>query len=136
MTTLDEYVDSFELLEDWDQRYEYLIELGEQLDELPESDKTEDNRVKACLSRVWIVASLEDGRIRLHGDCDNSITKGILAVLINICDGMTAQQIIDTDMDNIFHQLHLYDHLSPNRHVGVYAMFEKLKEKAREADGK
>ena len=133
MTKLDEYVDSFELLDDWDQRYEYLIELGEQLPAMPEHLKTEENRVKACLSKVWIDMYAEGPGIHILGDCNNSITKGVLAVLINLCDGLSAEQIRNTDMDEIFRRLKLYDHLSPNRHVGVYAMFELMKDKAEAA---
>jgi cysteine desulfuration protein SufE len=133
MTSLQEYVESFELMDDWDQRYEYLVELGEQLPEMPEALKTEDNRVKACMSKVWISMRSENGRIKILGDCDTSVIKGVLALLINLCNGLSAQQIQQIDMDEIFQQLCLDEHLSPNRHVGVYAMFELMKQKAGEA---
>lgn len=133
MATIDEYVDDFDLLDDWEQRYEYLVELGEQLPPMAEHLKTEDNRVKACISKVWIHMVDEDGYIRIVGDCDTSVTKGILALLINLCDGKTAEQIQQIDMDDMFERLSLDEHLSPNRHVGVYAMFELMKQKAREA---
>lgn len=133
MTSLQEYVESFELMDDWDQRYEYLVELGEQLPEMPEALKTENNRVKACMSKVWISMRSENGRIKILGDCDTSVIKGVLALLINLCNGLSADQIQQIDMDEIFQQLYLDEHLSPNRHVGVYAMFELMKQKAREA---
>ncbi len=133
MTQLDEIVDIFELLGDWDQRYEYLIELGEKLPLMPGKFKTEENRVKGCMSQVWISAYLENDQVKFHGDCDTSVIKGILALLVSLCDGLTVQQIQDLDMDEIFKGLKLDEHLSPNRHVGVYAMFDLMKQKAAEA---
>lgn len=134
MSRLDEIVDNFEFLDDWDQRYEYLIELGEQLPEMPDDLKTEDNRVKACMSKVWIYMRQQGAGIHIQGDCDTSVIKGVLALLISLCQGKTAQQIQQIDMDEIFQRLSLYDHLSPNRHVGVYAMFELMKQKAAQAE--
>jgi cysteine desulfuration protein SufE len=133
MTQLDEIVDIFELLGDWDQRYEYLIELGEKLPPMPAELQTEENRVKGCMSQVWIDAYLEDDQVKFHGECDTSVIKGILALLISLCDGLTAQQIEALDMDEIFKGLKLDEHLSPSRHVGVYAMFDLMKQKAAKA---
>ena len=133
MTELDEMVDIFELLGDWDQRYQYLIELGEKLPAMPEELKTEDNKVRGCMSQVWITARVEDGWVRFLGDSDTSVIKGILALLIGLCEGMTAEQIQALNMDEIFQRLNLDEHLSPNRHVGVYAMFDLMKQKAAQA---
>lgn len=130
MTQLNEIVDIFELLGDWDQRYQYLIELGEKLPPMPDRLKTDDNKVKGCMSQVWIHVYHEDGMIKFHGDSDTSVIKGILALLISLCDGLSAQQIQALDMDEIFRGLKLDEHLSPSRHVGVYAMFDLMKQKA------
>ena len=134
MTQLDEFVDSFELLGDWDQRYQFLIELGEKLPPMPEDLKVESNRVKACMSKVWIDASVENGIVSFRGDCDTSVIKGVLALLISLCDGLTAEQIQQSNMDEIFERLNLAEHLSPNRHVGVYAIFDLMQQKAAEAE--
>lgn len=134
MATLDEMVDIFELLGDWDQRYQYLIELGEKLPVMQEDAKINDNKVQGCMSQVWVTASQQDGVIQFQGDCDTSVIKGILALLIDLCTGMSAAQINDIDMDEIFIRLNLDEHLSPNRHVGVYAIFELMKQKARAAE--
>jgi cysteine desulfuration protein SufE len=135
MTTLDEIVDSFELLGDWDQRYQYLTELGEKLPVMPESLKTEENKVNGCMSQVW-VSAYNDAQnaelIKYHGDCDTSIIKGVLAVLIQLVSGKKPEVIEKLDVDQIFTRLQLDENLSPNRHVGVYAIVELMKQQARE----
>ena len=136
MTSLDEIVEVFELLGDWDQRYQYLIELGEQLPDMPEELKTEDNKVKGCMSQVWISPYPDEedsNNWHFHGDCDTAIIKGVLALLIQLVDGKTVDQIHQLDVDEIFEKLQLYDHLSPNRHVGVYAIVELMKQQLTEA---
>lgn len=133
MLQLDETVDIFELLGDWEQRYQYLVELGEKLPAMPQRLKTDDNKVKGCMSQVWVYARLKDDSVRFYGDCDTSVIKGILALLISLCEGRTAAQIQKLDMDEIFQRLNLDEHLSPNRHVGVYAIFDLMKQKAAQA---
>jgi cysteine desulfuration protein SufE len=134
MTKLADIVDTFELLGDWDQRYQYLIELGEKLPAMPDALKTEDNRVKPCMSTVYVAAYADRDhpeRVRYHGDCDTAIIKGVLALLIELCSGRTVEEIQAIDMDEIFAQLQLGEHLSPNRHVGVYAIVDLMKSQAR-----
>lgn len=130
MTTLDEIVDIFELLGDWDQRYAYLTELGEKLPSMPESDKVDENKVKGCMSQVWITAEMNNGRILFKGDCDTSIIKGVLAVLIELTNGRHLDEIKQLDVDEFFERLQLDEHLSPNRHIGVYAIVDLMKTKA------
>lgn len=133
MTDLPEIVSTFELLGDWETRYQYLVELGEQLAPLDEQARIEPNRVKACMSKVWLHAWEEppaSGHIRFGGDCDSSIIKGVLALLIQLADGKTLHQIEAIDMDEFFMQLQLGEHLSPNRHVGVYAIVDLMKQQA------
>ena len=133
MASIDDLIGDFALLEDWDTRYQYLVELGEQLAPMPDDLKTEDNRVKACMSKLWISAypdAADPNRIRLHGDCDTAIIKGVLAVLIDISSGHTSEEIAAIDFDRLFQQLELAEHLSPNRHVGIYAIVDKLRQQA------
>ena len=135
MTTLDEIVDIFELLGDWDQRYAYLVELGEQMPAMPEDEKIEDNKVKGCMSQVWVRAHASkdnDQHINFNGDCDTSIIKGVLALLIQMTSANTLEDIEKLDVDEFFERLELDEHLSPNRHVGVYAIVELMKKQARE----
>jgi len=136
MTQLADIVEAFELLGDWDTRYQYLVELGEQLPALPEAERIEPNRVKACMSKVWVYAWQDPSRpgsIHFGGDCDTSIIKGVLALLIRLADGKRVAEIEAIDMDEFFEQLRLDEHLSPNRHVGVYAIIDLMKQKAAAA---
>jgi cysteine desulfuration protein SufE len=134
MKKLDEIVDIFELLGDWDQRYQYLIELGEKLPSMPEHSRTIENQVRGCMSQVWVTATCKENRIKFTGDSDTSVIKGILALLIDLCNDMSVAEINTIDMDEIFTRLNLDEHLSPNRHVGVYAIFELMKRKAQAAE--
>jgi len=131
---LDEVVEIFDILGDWDQRYQYLVELGEKMPPMPEEYKTEENKVKGCMSQVWVRAyrDPEDpSKIRYYGDCDTSIIKGVLALIIQLMEGKTLEEIEKMDVDDFFRRLNLDEHLSPNRHFGVYALVELMKEQAR-----
>lgn len=130
---LTEIVDTFELIGDWDQRYAYLIELGERLPRMPQELKTDDNRVKPCMSTVYVSAYRDPhmpGGVRYHGDCDTAVIKGVLALLIELSAGQTNAAIQALDVDEIFERLQLDEHLSPNRHVGVYAIVDLMKDQA------
>jgi len=130
---IDDIIDTFELLGDWDQRYEYLVELGERLAPMQPADKTDANRVMECMSTVHVVPRPVDGsgRLRFSGDCDTAIIKGVVALLVGLFSDKTAAEIEDTDVDALFEGLQLEEHLSPNRHVGVYAIVNKMKGQAR-----
>ena len=133
MTNLDDIVDTFELLGDWEQRYSYLVELGERLLPMPEKLKTEENKVKGCMSQVWVHAYIDpvdSTLIKFDGDCDTSVIKGVLALLISLTSGKTLKEIEALDMDEFFQRLKLDEHLSPNRHVGIYAIVDLMKQQA------
>jgi cysteine desulfuration protein SufE len=109
------------------------MELGEKLPGMPEGLKTEDNRVKACMSTVYVSAYRDEqdpNRIRYHGFCDTAIIRGVLALLIQLCSGRTVEEIRNIDMDEVFERLQLGEHLSPNRHVGIYAIVDLMKAQA------
>jgi cysteine desulfuration protein SufE len=135
MITLDEIVDVFELLGDWEQRYQYLVELGESLPDMPQEYYTDDNKVKGCMSQVWLQVYADEDepdKLHYHGDCDTSVIKGVLALLFQLTDGKSADEIQRLDVDEMFERLKLDEHLSPNRHVGVYSIVELMKQQARE----
>ena len=133
MSEIEEIVDAFEFLDDWDARYQYLIELGEDLPEMPIGLKTEEHWVKPCMSTVHVAAQRvpeQPELIRFVGDCDTAIIKGVLALLIDLLSYRTLDEIRAMDVDGLFKQLQLEEHLSPNRHVGIYAIVDKLRERA------
>ena len=131
---IQEILDTFELLGDWDQRYQYLVEIGERLPAMPADDKREENRVKECMSTVYSAARPDPqhpGRLRYTGDCDTSIIRGVVALLVELFSAKTPAEILALDVDALFEGLHLEEHLSPSRHVGVYAIVDKMKGQAR-----
>ena len=131
---IEDIIEDFELLGDWDARYQYLVEIGERLPEMPSAEKTEANRVKECMSTVHVAAHPDGSvppRLSYLGDCDTAIIKGVVAILVRLFSGKTPAEIEGLDVDALFEGLHLEEHLSPNRHVGVYAIVEKLKGQAR-----
>ena len=133
MTDLQDIVEAFELLGDWESRYQYLIELGENLPEMPEANRTEERRVKACMSKVWTRAypdAVDSNHVCFEGECDTAVIKGVLALLIELTSGKTVQEIRQLDLDEVFERLRLGEHLSPNRHVGVYAIVDLMKQQA------
>lgn len=139
----DEIVDEFSDLTDWMDRYAYIIDLGNTLPEFPESEKTPQNLIEGCQSRVWITASREeDGRIHLSADSDAMIVKGIASLLLKVLSDHTPQEILDADLYFI-DKIGLSDHLSPTRSNGLVAMVKEIKNYARafkaleagEADG-
>jgi cysteine desulfuration protein SufE len=133
LSNVAEILDTFELLGDWDQRYQYLVELGEALPPLDDAERTEANRIKPCMSQVWLSTRRDEAdpaRLRLAGDCDTSIIKGVVALLVSLADGRTPREILEIDFDGLFEGMHLAEHLSPSRHVGIYAIVETLKQQA------
>jgi len=129
-------VETFEILGDWDQRYQYLVELGERLAPMPAADRTEANRVKECMSTVYTAVHSKNqadqsATLGFTGDCDTAIIKGVVALLVGLFSGKTPAEIEALDVDALFDGLHLEEHLSPNRHVGVYAIVGRMKAQAR-----
>ncbi|MBK5937984.1 SufE family protein [Halochromatium roseum] len=131
--SIQDIIDTFDLLGDWDQRYQYLVEIGERLPAMEPADKIDANRVMECMSTVHVVAKPESGAIRFDGDCDTAIIKGVVALLVGLFSGKTAAEIEALDVDALFEGLQLEEHLSPNRHVGVYAIVNKMKGQAARA---
>lgn len=136
MLTPEEVIDNFDFLDSWEARYAYLVELGEALPPLDDAYRIESNRVQGCMSKVWVYPLPDDdraGALRYVGDCDTSIIKGVLALVIRLLSGRTADEIAELDLDDLFHKLKLAEHLSPNRHFGIYSLVEKMKAQAQDA---
>lgn len=133
MSEIADYIDAFELLGDWDARYAYLVEIGEKLEPLPKALRTEANRVKGCMSTVHVAAVADPDRaglIRYFGDCDTAIIKGVVAILVELLSHKTPREVLNVDVDQLFTGLKLEEHLSPNRHFGIYAIVELMKVQA------
>lgn len=133
---LNEIIANFELLEEWDDRYRYLIELGRTLKPMAEAAHTEDNRVRGCASQVWLLTSTEgasgpDMRVHFAGDSDAHIVRGLVALTLAIYSGKRAADILATDASAVFEQLGLSAHLTPQRSNGVRSMVERIKADAR-----
>lgn len=127
---VDELVDTFEMLGDWEERYRYLIEIGRKLPPMPEVEKTEGSKVRGCMSQVWLTHQVNAGpplSLSFHGDSDAHIVKGLIALLFKLTDGRTPQQILDTDIAAAFTRLGLENHITMNRRNGFYAMVERIK---------
>lgn len=124
----DRVIETFDFLNDWDARYHFITELGEQLPKFPDVDRVDAYLVPECMSTVFIQALRDpQGHYTFRGDCDTSTVKGVVAILLAMFHGKTAEQIADFDADTGFETLGLFDHLSPSRHVGVYAMVQRVK---------
>jgi cysteine desulfuration protein SufE len=134
MTLLDELIADFELIDDWDERYRYLIEIGRQLEPLPEAARTEANKVRGCASQVWLETTrAPDGRIIFRGDSDAHIVRGLVRLTLAIFSGRTPAEIAASDHAAVFDRLGLSQHLTPQRSNGVRAMVERIKADARAA---
>lgn len=124
--SIDELLDTFSLLDGWEDRYQFVIDLGESLPAMPEEYKNESTFVKGCTSQVWLMPDVKEGRFYFYGDSDAHIVKGLIAILYVIYTGKTAAEITSLNINDIFTELELSEHLSPNRRNGFYAMVEKL----------
>ena len=138
MTDIAEIIDNFEVLDDWDDRYRYLIELGRQLPPLPQSAYTDANKVQGCASQVWLETDVRPNgaagpMLTFVGDSDAHIVRGLIAILLGLFSGMTAKDILDTDALALFDKIGLREHLTPQRSNGFRSMVERIRSDARAA---
>ena len=135
--TIDEIKDNFSLLDDWDDRYRYVIELGRLLDPMPEAEHSQANKVQGCASQVWLsrqVVRADDNKPLLSylGDSDAHIVRGLIAILLTLYSDRSPQEILATDAIAAFDELGFRDHLTPQRSNGLRAMVERIRADARE----
>jgi cysteine desulfuration protein SufE len=138
MTAIDDIRENFELLEDWDDRYRYVIELGRTLEPMPEAEHSAANKVQGCASQVWLSKKVErdttgEALLKYLGDSDAHIVRGLIAILLTLYSGHTPQQILSTDAIAIFNEFGFREHLTPQRSNGLRAMVERIRADAREA---
>ncbi len=134
-----EIADNLSFLDDWEERLNYVIELGQALPPMPDAEKTDQNRVKGCVSNVWLVSSLDQSgdqtAMTFRGQSDAIITKGLVAVLIALYSGRPATEVADTDAVEWFRKVGLSEHLGMQRSNGLVAMVNRIRSEARAVAG-
>lgn len=130
-TTIEDILDTFEFIEDWEERYGIIIDLGKNLPPLNDVYKVEDYRVRGCQSQVWLVPEITgegaDKVITFKGDSDAVIVRGLVGLMLVIFSGKSPQEILDTDAKAYLEQMNLKEHLSPLRANGLFSMMERIK---------
>ncbi len=137
---IQDLLDDFEFLDDWEDRYRYVIELGRKLAPLPEEDRTPANKVNGCASQVWLATTISPSKddpqqplLTFVGDSDAHIVRGLISILFVIFSNKHADEIIEIDVKKIFHQIGLDEHLSPQRANGLVSMVGRIKSDAQTA---
>ena len=136
LPALDTIIDDFAFLDDWEDKYRYVIELGKSLPEMPESEKTPEHKVHGCVSQVWLVSSVEDGDdpvVTFRGASDAHIVSGLVAIMIAAMSGRKSSEIEAFDAHALMQSLGLEDNLTPQRSNGLRAMVRRMKDEARAA---
>ncbi|WP_395517280.1 SufE family protein [Pseudorhizobium flavum] len=135
MATLEQIIDDFAFLDEWEDRYRYVIELGKALPELPQEKRTAQNKVQGCASQVWLVSHPEDGSadpvLTFEGDSDAHIVRGLVAIVLAVYSGKHASEIARTDAIEIFDRIGLVEHLSSQRANGLRSMVKRIRDEAR-----
>jgi len=138
LPAIQDIVEDFALLDEWDDRYRYVIELGRQLPPLPDDAHTEANKVRGCASQVWLVTHVKpDGAagpvLTFEGDSDAHIVRGLVAIVLALYSGKHAQEILSTDALALFERIRLRDGLTPQRSNGLRSMVERVRAEAQAA---
>jgi cysteine desulfuration protein SufE len=138
MTTIDEIRNNFALLDEWDDRYRYVIELGRTLDPMSDDEHSAANKVNGCASQVWLSKQLDrsgsgEPRLNYLGDSDAHIVRGLIAILLTLYSGHTPREILNTDAIAVFDEFGFREHLTPQRSNGLRSMVERIRSDAREA---
>lgn len=122
----EELIEEFSIFEDWMEKYEYIIDLGKDVDGVNEDDKLEDYLVRGCQSRVWLIPAFEEGKLHFKADSDAIITKGIVGMVVRVLNDSTPKEILDEELFFV-DKIGLKEHLSPTRSNGLVSMIKKIK---------
>lgn len=125
--TLADLSESFALFDNWEDKYRYLIDLGDRLEPMDEALKTEENMVRGCTSRVWMAAGVKDGLFHFLADSDARIVKGLIYLLVIAYQDKSPSDILRIDINKTFEDLGLHQHISPNRRNGFFSMVERIR---------
>ncbi len=131
---IEDIAETFDLLGDWEERYSYLIELGRKLPPLTEAERSENTKVRGCMSQVWLIGGLgADGLMHFNGDSDSTLVKGLIALLMVLVNDKTPAQILALDIAATFKALGLESHITVNRRNGFFSMVERIRALAAQA---
>ena len=125
--SIENLIDDFSFLESWEDKYKYLIELGNALPHFDDAKKKDEWKISGCQSQVWIIPHFNSEQISFEGDSDAIIVRGIIAIVMDIFKDKSAQEILDIDVEEIFDKLGLREHISSNRRSGMLSMVDKIK---------
>ena len=128
---IEELKENFSLFDEWEDRYRYLIDLGRSMPPLEATYQTDAYKVEGCMSQVWMVPGSDGDRLTFRADSDSAIVKGLIAVLLILYSGKTAREILAIDVDEVFRDIGLETHISPNRRNGFYSMVETIRRTAK-----
>ncbi|MTI18946.1 cysteine desulfuration protein SufE [Rhodobacteraceae bacterium RKSG542] len=137
-SSIEDILEGFEFLDDWEDRYRYVIELGRELEPLSDEERSDANKVQGCVSQVWLALSVgtnSDGKpvLTYKGDSDAHIVRGLVAIVLAKYSGKDAQTILDEDIEETFNQIGLREHLTPQRSNGLASMVQRIKSDAVKA---
>jgi cysteine desulfuration protein SufE len=131
--SIQSILEDFAVVDDWDERYRYIIELGRKMSPFPEAERTDAVKVRGCASQVWLISHNDAGKLTFIGDSDAHIVRGLIAILLALYNGKTPDEILSIDAKSVLHQLGLDTHLSQQRSNGLTAMVERIRADARTA---
>lgn len=127
---IDELIDTFEFFDDWEDKYRFVIDLGKELEDMPETDKTEQNLIRGCQSQVWLTHQQQDGQLQLAMDSDAFIVRGLISIVLSAYHHKSPAEILAFDIEGLFARLDLLQHLSVTRGNGLRAMIQRIQQVA------
>jgi cysteine desulfuration protein SufE len=134
---IDQIIDDFGVIDDWDERYRYIIDLGRKMPPLPDAQRTDDAKVRGCASQVWLIPKRDTANgsttLTFVGDSDAMIVRGLIAILLSLYNGKTPEEILSIDAKKVLATLGLDTHLSQQRSNGLFSMVERIRADARAA---
>lgn len=134
--SIDQIIDDLAFLDDWEERYRYIIELGKELKPIEDAEKNQQTKVRGCASQVWLISESNDDnppRLAFRGDSDAHIVRGLIAILFRLYSDLTASEILQIDARDVFHRLGLDEHLTPQRSNGFVSMMKRIQHDATHA---
>lgn len=130
---IEQIIDDFGVIDDWDERYRYIIDLGRKMPPLPDALRSDAVKVRGCASQVWLISTRANGTLHFQGDSDAMIVRGLIAILLALYDGKTPAEILAIDAKQVLGTLGLDTHLSQQRSNGLFSMVERIRADARAA---